>query len=119
MVWKVASQSVWAPPSGSFSTPWTMPPRRRSWAVSFITAQASPLREASFHRMEAKPSGDRTEYTACSSMSTRLATARAKAPPLPPSPVMTEMTGTVRELIRARHWAMASPWPRSSASLPG
>ena len=87
--------------------------------VSFITAQASPLREASFHRMVAKPSGDRTEYTACSSMSTRLATARARAPPLPPSPVMMEMTGTVRELIRARHWAMASPWPRSSASLPG
>ena len=87
--------------------------------MSFIRPQASPLREASFHRMEAKPSGESTEYTACSSMSTRLATPRARAPPLPPSPVTRAMVGTARELIRARHWAMASPWPRSSASFPG
>ncbi len=32
-------------------------------------------RVLSFHRMEAKPSGESTEYTACSCMATRLATA--------------------------------------------
>lgn len=76
--------------------------------MSFITPQASSLREASFHRMAAKPSGERTEYTAFSSMSTRLPTPRARAPPLPPSPVTTETTGTVRRLDRARVRAMAS-----------
>ena len=67
----------------------------------------------------AKPSGERTEYTAFSSMSTRLPTPRARAPPLPPSPVTTETIGTVRRLDRARVRAMASAWPRASASRPG
>lgn len=68
--------------------------------------------------MAAKPSGERTEYTAFSSMSTRLPTPRARAPPLPPSPVTTETIGTVRRLDRARVRAMASAWPRASASRP-
>ena len=87
--------------------------------MSFITSHASSAREASFHRMEAKPSGERTEYTAFSSISTRFPTPRARAPPLPPSPVNTDTTGTVSSLIIARVEAMASPWPCSSASLPG
>ncbi len=84
-----------------------------------ISSAASPLRPASFHRMEANPSGERMEYTAFSSISTRLATASASAPPLPPSPMTTVTTGTVRQLIRAMVEAMASPCPRASASSPG
>ena len=80
-----------------------------------ISSAASPLRPASFHRMEANPSGERMEYTAFS----RLATASASAPPLPPSPMTTVTTGTVRQLIRAMVEAMASPCPRASASSPG
>ena len=38
-------------------------------------------RWASFHRIEAKPSGDKMAYTAFSSISTRSATASASAPP--------------------------------------
>ena len=87
--------------------------------MSFITPQASAAREASFHRMEANPSGDSTEYTAFSSISTRLPTPRARAPPLPPSPVTTQITGTVRADISARVRAMASPCPLASASRPG
>ena len=41
--------------------------------------------------MVENPSGERMAYTAFSSISTRLATASANAPPLLPSPVMTEM----------------------------
>ena len=39
--------------------------------------------------------------------------------PLPPSPVTTAKVGTVRALMRASVEAMASPWPRASASRPG
>lgn len=49
-----------------------------------ISSAASPLRPASFHRMEANPSGERMEYTAFSSISTRLATASASARRYPP-----------------------------------
>ena len=80
-----------------------------SGAVSFISSAASPERWASFHRIEAKPSGDKMAYTAFSSISTRSATANASAPPLLPSPVTTAMTGTVRRLISKRFRAMASP----------
>ena len=69
--------------------------------------------------MEAKPSGERMAYTEFSSISTRLATPSARAPPLLPSPVMRAMTGTVSRLISIRFRAMASPWPRASASRPG
>ena len=54
-----------------------------------------------------------------SNISTRSATASARAPPLPPSPVMTARTGTW-SVVRARMFAaMADDWPRSSASMPG
>lgn len=87
--------------------------------MSFMTSQASSARLASFHRMLANPSGDSTEYTAFSSMRTRLPTASASAPPLPPSPVMTDTTGTVSELMSSMERAMASPCPCASASRPG
>jgi hypothetical protein len=88
-------------------------------AVSFISSLASSWRLASFQRMAAKPSGERIAYTAFSSISTRLATPRANAPPLLPSPVIMLTTGVRRRLISSRFRAMASPCPRSSASRPG
>ena len=97
----------------------TIPSVYKSCAVSFIMVQASPLREASFHKMLANPSGLNTEYTAFSSIRIWLATPSPSAPPLEPSPVTMASTGTVRPLISIRLRAMASPWPRSSASLPG
>ncbi len=60
-----------------------------------------------------------TEYQAFSRMRTRLATAMAKAPPLPPSPRMRAMAGTLRRLMRWMLWAMTQAWPRSSAETPG
>ena len=50
-----------AHPKGSGITSSTMPASARSCAVSFITSQASLLREASFHKMLANPSGLSTE----------------------------------------------------------
>ena len=80
---------------------------------------ASSARPASRQRMDAHPSGVITEYTECSSMFTRSPTAMASAPPLPPSPVTLTMMGVGRRDISRRLWAMASAWPRSSASSPG
>ena len=68
--------------------------------------------------MLAQPSGEITEYTAFSSIQTRSATARASAPPLPPSPINMEITGTQRVVISIKFSAMACPWPRSSAPTP-
>ena len=64
------------------------------------------------------PSGDSTEYTACSCMATRSASASASAPPEPPSPNSTLTTGTRRPASASRLSAMALPCPRSSASMP-
>ena len=41
---------------------------------------------------------------------------RAKAPELPPSPIIVEIVGTVREEISANVDAIARPKPLSSAS---
>ena len=96
-----------------------MMPHSSTEAASIrMASAASGARVRSFHRMEAKPSGESTEYTACSCMATRLPTASAKAPPLPPSPRSTLTTGTVRPAMATRLSAMALPWPRSSASVP-
>jgi hypothetical protein len=45
--------------------------------------------------------------------------AMPSAPPLPPSPVMTTMTGTFSTDISRRLKAIASATPRSSDSTPG
>ena len=68
--------------------------------------------------MDAQASGLTTENAELRSMSTLSATHSASAPPLPPSPVITLTTGTVSPLMATRFWAMASPWPRSSAPIP-
>ena len=47
------------------------------------------------------------------------ATPKASAPPLPPSPITIEITGTVKPAISTRLRAIASLWPRCSAAFPG
>ncbi len=61
-----------------------IPRSRASQAVSFSRWAASSALPASFHKMLAQPSGEITEYTAFSSIHTRSATDRARAPPPPP-----------------------------------
>lgn len=94
------------------------PRRFRSSDVIFMTSLASLALSASFHNIEAKPSGDRIEYVAFSIIHTSLPTAVASAPPLPPSPIRMHNTGTFKADISSRFRAMASPWPLSSASTP-
>ena len=55
----------------------------------------------------AAPSGEATEYTACSSIRMRSATPKANAPPLPPSPITAQTMGTRSEAIVARLLAIA------------
>ena len=52
-------------------------------------------------------------------MYTRSPIAIASAPPEPPSPVMVTTIGTGKRDISRKLNAMASAWPRSSASTPG
>ena len=49
----------------------------------------------------------------------RLAEVIAMAPPEPPSPITTEMNGTRRPRLTSMARAIASAWPRASASTPG
>ena len=58
------------------------------------------------------------EYMEFSIIQTSLATAMARAPPEPPSPIKIDKTGTFKDDISKRFLAMASPCPRSSASSP-
>ncbi|MOA27401.1 hypothetical protein D3C78_1482780 [compost metagenome] len=46
-------------------------------------------------------------------------TPMASAPPEPPSPITVAMIGVFNRAITRRFQAMASLWPRSSASMPG
>ena len=78
----------------------------RSGAVIFMRAAASSAFDPSFQRIDAQPSGEMTLYTPYSSTCTRLATARANAPPLPPSPTIVAMIGTRR--FRHRREACAN-----------
>ena len=52
-------------------------------------------------------------------MATTSATAIAKAPPEPPSPITVAINGTFNSVITARLRPIASDCPRSSASMPG
>ena len=69
--------------------------------------------------MAAHDSGLITEYQLYWSMRSRLQTPMASAPPEPPSPMTMESTGTRSAAISSRQAAIASAWPRSSASMPG
>ena len=90
----------------------------KSSAVSFIRSAASLALEASFQRILANPSGERTAYIPFSSIHTSSATARANAPPLPPSPINILMIGVFNLAISNKFLAIASPSPRSSAPSP-
>ena len=87
--------------------------------MHFITLAASSALEPSFQRIVANPSGESIEYIAFSSIKTLFATAFAKAPPLPPSPITIVRTGTFSPDISNILFAIASPCPLSSASIPG
>jgi hypothetical protein len=54
-----------------------------------------------------------------SSINVRSPTPMASAPPEPPSPITVQMIGVLSSDISIRLRAMASDWPRSSASMPG
>ena len=90
----------------------------KSSAVIFITLAASEALFPSFQRIAANPSGERIEYVEFSKLHTSFPTAIAKAPPLPPSPIMIERIGTLMFDISNKFLAIASPTPPSSASNP-
>ena len=78
-------------------------------AVYSILSPEGFARLLSFHKIAAKPSGDKTEYTAFSSIHTSSPQARASAPPLPPSPIKMDTTGVFSLLISNRFSAIADP----------
>src|SRR5207253_1474843 len=108
-----------APPPGSRTTSSTTFAAARSSAVrrSSAALRATVSGVSRRNRMEAQPSGEMTEYQACSCVRTRSAT--ASAPPLPPSPISAHTTGTPRPASAVRLAAIASACPRSSAPMPG
>src|SRR5204862_32546 len=118
-----AARAGWrcAPPPGSATISPTTPKPASSAAVrrrsAALRATVSGVR--SRKRIDAQPSGEITEYQACSCMSTRSARARASAPPLPPSPITALTTGTRSPASVRRLAAIASACPRSSAPMPG
>ena len=69
-------------------------------AVMPMVSAASAAFSALFHRMDAQPSGEITEYVEYCSISTWSATAIASAPPEPPSPMMVLMIGVLSSAIR-------------------
>ena len=113
------STSLCAPPKGSRIISSAIPNWCKSSAVIFIVSAAIFAKLLSFHKIPAAPSGEITEYVLFSNMSTRLAIPRPKAPPLPPSPMTMEITGTDNDAISIRLRAIDSLCPRSSAALPG
>ena len=94
------------------------PSSYKSSAVIFIFSAASCDFFLSFHNIEANPSGDSTEYTEFSIIHTSSVNASAKAPPLPPSPVIIESIGVFTVDNSYRLSAIALPCPRSSAPIP-
>ena len=87
--------------------------------MSLRASAARSFWPASFQRIAAQPSGEITEYTECSNITTRSATPMASAPPDPPSPMTAVMIGVRSDAIARRFRAIASAWPRSSAPSPG
>ena len=83
--------------------------------VSAATEALSAL----FHRIEAQPSGEITEYVEYCRIIVRSPTPMASAPPDPPSPTMEQMIGVCSSAITYRLRAIASDCPRSSAPMPG
>src|SRR4030095_9506844 len=69
--------------------------------------------------MAAQLSGEITLYTAFSSIRTVLPTPRASAPPLPPSPMQTTITGTGRRDLSRRLRGRAFRLPALCGVDPG
>ena len=109
----------WSPCSASGTTPSTTPSSSSERESTRRASAARGAEPASFHRIDAQPSGVITEYTASANISTSSATASASAPPLPPSPVTTATTGTGSPESSRRFSAIATAWPCCSAATPG
>ncbi len=87
--------------------------------VKFNASAARSLLSQFLQRMEEQLSGEMTEYHVFSNIKTRSPTPIPRAPPLAPSPITTQMIGTLSVAMTIRFLAIASPCPRSSASRPG
>ena len=92
---------------------------KRSCAVNFIAFAASRDFVGSFHKIAAHPSGDMTEYIAFSNIKTLFADAKAIAPPDPPSPIINDMIGTLKDMQHSIELAIACACPLCSAPIPG
>ncbi|EMI13753.1 hypothetical protein C883_3409 [Bacillus stratosphericus LAMA 585] len=111
--------SFCAPPfiSGMISS--IIPKCFKSFAEIFICLAASGAYLASFHRIDAAPSGEITEYHEYSNIWIWLPTLIPRAPPLDASPITIQTIGTLSVAISNRFRAIASEIPRSSDPLPG
>src|SRR3546814_10750221 len=69
--------------------------------------------------MVPQPTGEVPEWCSFSQISTQVAAASAIAPPEPPSPTTAAIMGTPSDRHASVERAIASAWPRSSASTPG
>ena len=96
------------PPIGSVIISSTMPIFFKSLAPTFIASAASGALADSRQTIEAHASGDATEYVPYSKIEIWSPTPRAKAPPDPPSPVITTRILVFRVDITARFLAIAS-----------
>ena len=93
----VCDLEYWSTPSNADSSiKYIFSSKPDEWLpVYFKIHEINDLRDQDiFHRMLAKPSGLRIEYTAFSSIKILLATPIARAPPELPSPVTTAIIGT-------------------------
>ena len=90
-----------------------------SGAVSFKASAASFLYSQLRHKIEEQDSGEITEYHVFSSIYTLSPIPIPNAPPEAPSPMINTIVGTLSRAISKRLRAIASPCPRSSASIPG
>ena len=108
-----------APPIGSSIISSIIFKSSKSFDVNFIAFDASKVLVGSLQSIAAQPSGDITEYIACSNIITLFDDANAIAPPDPPSPIIIEILGTSKFIQCSIDLAIASAWPLSSAPTPG
>ena len=87
--------------------------------VNFNASAAVSLYSQLRHNIEEHDSGEMTEYQVFSNINILSPTPIPSAPPEAPSPIITTIIGTEIDIISKIFLAIASPCPRSSASIPG
>ena len=87
--------------------------------MSFKASAACSLKSQLRQRMLEQDSGEMTEYHVYSIIRILSPMPMPRAPPDAPSPMTTTIIGTGKRAISKRFRAIASAWPRSSASKPG